>query len=122
MSFVVTAFYKFISIDNYKEMQIPLKNFCIGQEIKGTVLLSHEGINGTVAGPKESIIAFKEHLWNDSRFSDLIFKDSWSNEPPFEKIRIRARHEIVTIHDDSVDPNRNRGTYVKPEDWNNLIH
>ena len=52
---VVAALYKFTRLDDYKQLQEPLKTLCVQQGIKGTLLLAQEGINGTVAGSREAI-------------------------------------------------------------------
>ena len=120
--YLVTALYKFVALDDYEKIQKPLKQFCLDNDIKGTLLLAREGINGTVAGSKESIEKFHTYLKSDSRFSDIMHKESWANEAPFQRMKVRLKKEIVALGDDRVDPTSTVGTYVSPEDWNTVIN
>jgi UPF0176 protein len=118
---VVAALYKFISLPDYSELQLPLLSFCQAQGIKGTILLAQEGINGTIAGSRQQIDTVLAFLRTDSRFTDLEHKESYTEIPPFERLKIRLKKEIVTLGLPEVNPAEKVGTYVKPEDWNDLI-
>jgi UPF0176 protein len=96
-------------------------SFCQSQGIKGTILLAQEGINGTIAGSRQQIDTVLAFLRNDSRFADLEHKESYTEIPPFERLKIRLKPEIVTLGLPEVNPAEKVGTYVKPEDWNDLI-
>ncbi|ODN42025.1 oxygen-dependent tRNA uridine(34) hydroxylase TrhO [Piscirickettsia litoralis] len=120
---VVAAMYKFASLPDYKEIQPKLLEFCKSQDIKGTLLLAQEGINGTVAGSRLAIDNLLSYLRKDSRLSQLEHKESYL-EPsavPFYRMRVKLKKEIVTLGVEGVDPNETVGQYVKPEDWNALI-
>ena len=121
MIYTVTALYKFVELPDYKEIQPRLQEFCIEHNIKGTLLLAEEGINGTVAGREEDIQALHTFLKADSRFADLEHKESYAEDMPFLRMKVRLKKEIVTLGVESVDPNKVVGTYVEPEDWNALI-
>lgn len=121
MIYTVTALYKFVELPDYKEIQPRLQEFCIEHNIKGTLLLAKEGINGTVAGREEDIQALHTFLKADSRFADLEHKESYAEDMPFLRMKVRLKKEIVTLGVESVDPNKVVGTYVEPEDWNALI-
>ena len=118
---VVAALYKFASLPDYREMQAPLLQCCNTHQIKGTLLLAHEGINGTVAGSRESIDALLRHLRADPRLADIDHKESYADEMPFYRMKVRLKKEIVTLGVPGIDPNRKVGTYVPPEQWNALI-
>ncbi len=113
--------YKFVALEDYEKIQKPLKQFCIDNDIKGTLLLAREGINGTIAGSKEAIEKFHAHLKSDERFADIEHKESWAEEPPFQRMKVRLKKEIVALGDDRVDPTVTAGTYVSPENWNAII-
>ncbi|PPJ64461.1 oxygen-dependent tRNA uridine(34) hydroxylase TrhO [Cuspidothrix issatschenkoi] len=118
---VVAALYKFVSLPDYRELQAPLLSFCRLQEIKGTLLLAQEGINGTIAGYRQQIDAVLAFLRADSRFADLEHKESYTETPPFERMKVRLKKEIVTLGLPEINPNEKVGIYVQPEAWNDLI-
>ncbi|MEO8419363.1 MAG: rhodanese-related sulfurtransferase [Methylophilaceae bacterium] len=118
---IVAALYKFAPLPDYRAMQPGLLDFCISQGLKGTLLLAEEGINGTVAGSRVGINALIAYLRSDARFADMEHKESFANEMPFYRMKVRLKKEIVTLGVSGVDPNIKVGTYVAPEDWNALI-
>ena len=118
---VVSALYHFVKLDNYQDLRKPLYDFMIENEIRGTLLLAEEGINGTVAGSQSSIDKLHDWLRTDERLKDLRTKESFDDEMPFYRTRVKLKKEIVTMGVQGIDPNHVVGTYVKPEDWNNLI-
>ncbi len=118
---VVSALYKFVTLDDYESIKPPLLKLMLEHHVKGTLLLAKEGINGTIAGNRQSIDAVLKWLRSDSRFADLSSKESYENEMPFYRSKVKLKKEIVTMGVNSIDPKRIVGTYVKPEDWNELI-
>jgi UPF0176 protein len=118
---VVATLYKFVNLPDCDELQTALLSFCQSQEIKGTILLAQEGINGTIAGSRQQIDAVLAFLRNDSRFADLEHKESYTEIPPFERLKIKLKPEIVTLGLPEINPSEKVGTYVKPENWNELI-
>ena len=122
MTFTVAALYHFTSLLDYKNLKSPLSDMCELLEIKGTILLASEGINGTVAGTDIAVIQLIEYLRKDKRLKNLEYKLSKSREMPFYRMKVRLKKEIVTMGVAGVDPNRVVGTYVEPKNWNNLIN
>ena len=118
---VVSALYHFVRLDDYQSLRQPLYDFMIKHEIRGTLLLANEGINGTVAGPKKAIDKLHSWLRSDQRLKDLKTKESFDNSMPFYRTRVKLKKEIVTMGIPDIDPNHVVGSYVKPEDWNDLI-
>lgn len=118
---VICALYKFVSLENYRDLREPLLDFCFGQEIKGTLLLAKEGINGTVAGSREAINALLNYLQQDERLNPIDHKESFDEGQPFYRMKVKLKKEIVTMGVEGIDPNRVVGTYVEPKDWNSLI-
>ncbi|MBD2454993.1 rhodanese-related sulfurtransferase [Nostoc sp. FACHB-87] len=118
---IVAAFYKFVSLPDFAEKQEPLLSFCSAQGIKGTILLAAEGINGTIAGSRQGIDAVFAYLGSDRRLADLEYKESYAQNPPFERMKVRLKSEIVTLGLPEVDPNQQVGIYVTPAEWNELI-
>jgi UPF0176 protein len=121
MTHVIATFYKFVKLPDFAEMQRPLLSYCQAQGTKGTILLAAEGMNGTLAGSRQAIDAVLGFLRADPRFADLDHKESWADFPPFDRLKVRLKKEIVTLGLPEVDPNEQVGTYVHPRDWNKLI-
>jgi len=113
--------YKFVAIENPVEFRDQLFSFMEENEIRGTVLVAEEGINGTVSGSREKIDLLLEYLRSDARLADLVHKESYAEECPFLRTKVRLKKEIVTLGVEGVDPNQQVGTYVDPKDWNDLI-
>lgn len=120
-NFVVAALYKFANLSDYRSRQPELLAICLAHDIKGTLLLAEEGINGTVAGRRDAIDALILYLKSDARLADLEHKESYADENPFYRMKVRLKKEIVTLGVPGIDPNEKVGTYVAPEDWNALI-
>ena len=124
MPLKVAAFYQFAALPDFRDLREPLRAMCTSLGLKGSVLLAHEGINGTLAGREEGIDAFVGELQNGAlfggRLDDLELKFSSASEMPFQRLKVRLKKEIVTLGD-AVDPTQRVGTYVEPSDWNELI-
>ncbi|MBF2016278.1 MAG: rhodanese-related sulfurtransferase [Rivularia sp. T60_A2020_040] len=121
MSVIVATLYKFVQLPDYVEKQQPLLSVCEAQGIKGTILLAQEGINGTIAGSLQGIDAVMDFLRSDSRFSDLEYKQSTAESPPFQRLKVKLKNEIVTLGVPEINPSEQVGTYVNPQDWNQII-
>ncbi|WP_013320428.1 rhodanese-related sulfurtransferase [Gloeothece verrucosa] len=121
MSQVVVTFYKFVSLPDYTRLQAPILAYCQQQAIKGTILLACEGINATLAGTRAGIDAVLSFLRRDSRFEDLEVKESLAESPPFERMKVKLKREIVTLGQPQANPHQQVGIYVSPKDWNELI-
>jgi UPF0176 protein len=121
MNWTVTAFYKFVTIEDPAAFRACVREVCANNGIVGTVLLAQEGINGTVAGAADGITSFLNFLRADARFADLVSKESYAIEQPFKRMKVRLKREIVTLGQPEADPSKRAGTYVKPKDWNALI-
>ncbi|OYY49951.1 MAG: hypothetical protein B7X95_02815 [Methylophilaceae bacterium 17-44-8] len=119
--YLTAALYKFVSLPNYQALQAPILAMCNQHQIKGTLLLATEGINGTIAGAPEHIQAVLAALRQYPEFSDLEHKESYADTHPFYRMKVKLKKEIVTMGVPNIDPNQVVGTYVKPEDWNALI-
>jgi UPF0176 protein len=121
MDRVIAAFYKFVSLDDYQNRRQPLLNLCQQHQIKGTILLAAEGINGTIAGTRSSIDTILNYLKADPCFADLEHKESTATKQPFDRLKVRLKQEIVTFGIPTVNPINLVGTYVTPQNWNELI-
>ena len=119
--FKVAAFYKFTPLYNLSELQETFMQFLTHHKIKGTILLAHEGVNGTLAGSSESINKFKDFLKIRDLLSIKDFKTSSCEDEPFSRLKVKLKNEIVSIGNVLANPQKIVGEYVQPEDWNDLI-
>lgn len=120
-TYLTAAFYKFVELPDYAERRQALLEFCQQRGVKGLILLAQEGINSTIAGAPDAVHAVLAHLRADPLLADLQHKESWSDKPPFHRMKVRLKKEIVTMQVPGISPSRMAGTYVKPADWNALI-
>ena len=120
-AYQVAALYRFVDLPDHAELRDPLHRVCADNGVKGTLLLAREGINGTIAGPASGISAVLDWLRADPRLAHLHHKTSWADAPPFLRLKVKLKHEIVTLRVPGLDPNQTVGQYVKPQDWNALI-
>ncbi|MDC3360742.1 rhodanese-related sulfurtransferase [Candidatus Thioglobus sp.] len=118
----ICALYKFTRLDDFEEIQGPLKIFLESLNIRGTLLLAKEGVNGTIAGDNESIMKSLDYLQKDERLVGFEYKFSYSEKPPFKRLKVKLKKEIVTLGVSDIDPIFSSGTYVKPADWNELVN
>jgi|TARA_Y100001935_G_scaffold238574_1_gene225316 UPF0176 protein len=118
---LVAALYKFVEIDDLLSLQSNLYEICEKNNIMGTILIANEGINGTISGKNNEINQTISLLKSDKRFANIEIKYSSTNKQPFHRMKVRLKKEIVTIGLPEINPNKKVGTYVKPEDWNDLI-
>lgn len=116
---IVAALYQFKPLPNFQDLEKRLKDLCNDLKIKGILLLAEEGINGTVAGSRTAIDHLRRFLLE--HFDNLEYKESWAEEMPFHRMKVRLKKEIVTLGVPEVNPCESVGTYVAPKDWNNLI-
>ena len=117
----VCAMYRFVDLPNYESIQAPLLKVMKDLDIKGTLLLASEGINGTVSGTQESVESLLAWLRDIQEFAEIDYKLSFDETQPFYRTKVKLKKEIVTMGVEGIDPKRVVGTYVKPRDWNSLI-
>ncbi|MGI9350256.1 MAG: rhodanese-related sulfurtransferase [Rhizobiaceae bacterium] len=119
--YLVTAFYHFVDLPDFANLQVAILDSAKSNDVMGTILLAHEGINGTVAGPEDGVRSLLAFIRQDPRFTSLEHKESWATENPFYRMKVRLKKEIVTLGVEGVSPINDVGEYVNPEDWNGLI-
>ena len=125
---LVAAFYAFTPLDDERRETLlsSLPTLACDGSVHGSVLVAHEGVNGTISGPESAVDAVLNHLraslvLGNDHYARLEVKRSWANKPVFRRFKARRKKEIVTIGVDSVDPRTSVGTYVEPDDWNALV-
>ncbi len=119
--YTVAALYHFTPFEDPAALKGPLAAVCAANGVMGTLLLAREGINGTIAGSREGIDAALAHIRALPGCADLEWKESTASVPPFNRMKVRLKREIVTMGQPDVDPRAAVGRYVDPADWNALI-
>lgn len=118
---VVSALYHFVKLQQPVQFRAPLLAFLDAHDIRGTLILAQEGINGTVSGSRTSIDALYQWFSEHPEFQAIQSKESFHEAQPFFRTKVKIKKEIVTMGVDNIDPLKIVGTYVKPEQWNELI-
>jgi UPF0176 protein len=121
LTYIVATFYKFVTLSDLKTRKAGLLDFCREHQLKGTIILASEGINGTIAGSREAIDLLIEFLHRDRDFADLEFKESTAHTSPFVRLKVKIKPEIVTLGLPAINPNQQVGTYLTAEEWNRVI-
>lgn len=120
-SIVVAALYKFVRLHGFEQLQQPLLDLMHDNDVRGTLLLADEGINGTISGPRAGVDTVLGWLKQDERLVALEHKESFHDEHPFLRTKVKLKKEIVTMGVEGIDPTRTVGTYLSPEEWNTVI-
>ena len=118
---VVAALYRFTRFEDPDALRAPLADVCRAHGVKGTLLLAREGVNGTIAGTRAGVDAALAAVRALPGCADLDVKESFADAPPFRKLKVRVKAEIVTMGEPGIDPNARVGAHVEPRDWNDLI-
>ena len=119
--YVTCALYKFVALPNYGSIRHPLLKIMTDNQVFGTLLLASEGINGTISGTRASIDTVLHWLAQQPGLDNIDTKESYDDNIPFYRTKVKLKKEIVTMGVEGIDPNQVVGTYVKPADWNALI-
>ena len=119
--YVTCALYKFVALPNYGSIRHPLLEIMTDNQVFGTLLLAAEGINGTISGTRIGIDSVLDWLAQQPGLENIDTKESYSDNIPFYRTKVKLKKEIVTMGVEGIDPNQVVGTYVKPADWNALI-
>ena len=120
--YIISTFYKFLVLENYKELKIKFDKSLSKTNIKGTILLANEGVNGTIAGSESDLKKFFLYTDKFSQFKDITPKFSSSNKNPFLRMKVRLKKEIVTIGIPEVSPSHQVGKYLNVKEWNELLN
>lgn len=116
MQILNIAGYKFIHLDNLSELRSAFIEQRHLQQLKGTILLSTEGINLNLAGKISDIATFKAILKTNSHFADMTFRESYSNATPFKRLKVKLRKEIITLRRPEIRPDIQRAPTISPQE------
>jgi UPF0176 protein len=98
------AAYRFVALAELPQMRTALRSRCEELGLKGTILLAAEGINLFLAGTASAVEAFLDTLRADARLASIEVKRSWSVEQPFNRLLVKIKREIVSMHRPEIDP------------------
>ena len=118
---LIAALYKFVDWNNLKKKKSDIEKLCLKNNIVGTILLANEGINGTIAGSEESVLAVIQGLKDDPLLLDIEPKFSKAEGEIFKRMKVRFKKEIVSMGMENIRPANLKGKTVKASDWNALI-
>lgn len=121
MPFQVAALYRFTNFEDPAVLRPLIKGWCDDLGIRGTLLLAREGINGTISGADAAVADLIGQLRGLPGCTELEVKYSRAEQHPFGRMKVKLKREIVTMNAGELDPARNAGIYVEPQDWNALI-
>ncbi len=117
--FVVATFYHFFDFSDFEEKRLPLLDFLKQRGIKGSILIAHEGINGTVAGRRDVIDSLVEYLTQEIIGSEFEYKESYSEKDPFVRTKVRLKKELISMGRPA-NP-LNPGVHLNSQEWNELL-
>lgn len=117
---IISNFYNFFNFQNYKFIKNPLLELCNKSKIKGTILISSEGINGSICGNKADINTVYDFLANNLKQLKIDYKESIINFTPFNKMKVKIKSEIVSLKIDDLDI-VNNGQYIDTTSWDQFI-
>ncbi|PZP96815.1 MAG: hypothetical protein DI572_07170, partial [Staphylococcus epidermidis] len=118
MDYRVLLYYKYVTIDDPETFAAEHLKFCKEHHLKGRILVSTEGINGTLSGTKEDTDKYIEHMHADNRFADLTFKIDEAESHAFKKMHVRPRREIVALDlEEDINPREITGKYYSPKEF-----
>ena len=116
-TYVNIAGYRFIDLPDRDELRTPFTEICLELELKGTVLLSPNGINFFVAGTHEAVEQYVSFLETDNRFQDIPLHISYSEYQPFKRMLVRLKNEIISLGMDEIRPSARTGQYIQPKEF-----
>ena len=119
--YLTAAFYRFVDLPDCEARRTALLAVCNRLGLRGLILLAREGINGTIAGAPEAVHSLLAFLRSDPALAGLQCKESYASRPPFLRMKVRIKKEIVTMQVAGLDAAAMAGTYVRAADWNALV-
>ena len=118
--FEILLYYLYVDIQDPESFASSQRRLCEENEIKGRIIISHEGINGTVSGKKEATAEYKKQTLEDLGTDGIQFKVDLSDGHAFKKLSVKVRPEIVSLHLDDegdINPNKKTGERLAPEQF-----
>jgi UPF0176 protein len=120
---MVASFYKFVTIVEPRELGTSLLARARAIQLRGTLLLAKEGLNASIAGPPAAVLGFLAYLRSLPGFETLSdVRQSLHASAPFRRLKVKYKHEIVTMGVDGIAPAEHTGVHVAPGDWDALLN
>lgn len=117
-NYQVLLYYHYVDLEDPEQFAAEHLQFCKELQLKGRILVAHEGINGTVSGTIDQTKKYMEAMHNDPRFKDMVFKIDLHDGHAFQKMHVRHRNELVTLRlEDDIDPRKVTGNYLSPREF-----
>ena len=107
--------YKFVDIDDPQGLREPWLARALDEGLKGTILLSQEGVNLFLAGPEAAVHSFVGFMHQDARFADIAPKESWSDSQPFKRMLVKCKREIIRMDHPTIRPAGGRAPSVRAQ-------
>jgi UPF0176 protein len=122
-AYAITAFYRFVSLSETRLATLKEIIESEGQRLglHGLLLLATEGINATVCGTPEAIVAFRAFITNQPEFGDILFKDSHADFLVFKRWKVEVRTEIVTAEMPGIFPHSAQNRHLTPQEWHRIV-
>ncbi|GAB5527174.1 MAG: rhodanese-related sulfurtransferase [Roseivirga sp.] len=117
----ILLYYCYAQIDDHEAYREEHHLFCIENNLRGRIIISPEGLNGTVSGKQADCEAYMAYVKSDARFADTEFKVEESEVQAFAKLHVRVKPEIVHSSLRHINPRERTGTYVEPEEFKELL-
>ena len=117
----VASLYCFVDLVSIDEKKNQIFNLCASLNIKGLIILSREGINGTIAGEENRVDLFIQQIGNIITYVDLNLKETLAKRNPFGRMKVKIKKEIVTLGIAGISEIHDVGIYVEPNEWDELI-
>ena len=114
--FINLSGYRFVDLPDRDQLKTPILDLCLSLEIKGTILLSHNGINFYLSGTKESTDSLVEYFDLDTRLAGIPMKLSQSDYQPFRRMLVKCKSEIISLGRDDIRPSELTGPYIAPKE------
>lgn len=111
------AGYRFVDLPDRDDLRQPMISACASADLRGTILLAHEGINFFLAGSEKGVDAFLAYLDHDVRFLDIPLKRSYTAYQPFNRMNVRLKQEIISLGMDEVKPAEFTGETIAPTEF-----
>ena len=119
----VLLYYQYVNIEDPERFRKEHKALCDQLELKGRILVSDEGLNGTLSGTVENTQKYMDAMHADERFAEMPFKIDEADEHAFKKMHVRTRPEIVSLNlgEEDVDPNQTTGQHLEPTEFRDAL-
>ena len=119
--YLVLLYYCYTNISNPNKFREKHHLFCIDNNLKGRIIVSKEGINGTISGKKNDCENYMKKIYSDIRFKNVEFKIAKYPKNVFNKLNVRLKKEIVNSGIKNIDPNKLSGKYIEPKEFKSIL-